>query len=202
MKEIEIKIKLEDRDALIKKVESLGGQKIIKDEGMAYDVMYDDNEHNYATGNKTGKLLRLRKAPYGNRLTYKEKLSETDHEHLLQRTEIEVSVSDFEKMDLILKNLGFTPVAIKEKYNMHYRLDGFVLEFHRLPFLGDFLEIEGEEIELQKILPKLGLTMDQGINKGYYKLFAEYCAENNLPNKTPCTFEEEQKVKNQITDNR
>lgn len=194
MQEIEIKIKIDDREVLIKKVESLGGQKIIEDEGVAVDIMYDDKEHHFVAGNEKGKHLRLRQAPYGNRLTYKEKLSDTDHEHLLQRKEIEVSVSDFEKTDLILKSLGFFQVAIKEKYVIDYKLDGFVLEFHRLPFLGDFLEIEGEEKELENIITKLGLYMNQGINKGYFKIFSEYCEKNNLPKDTPCTFEKEKEI--------
>jgi predicted adenylyl cyclase CyaB len=194
MTEIEIKIQIENRDALIQKVESLGGQKIVQDEGIVFDIMYDDKDNNFILGNKIGKHLRLRKAPYGNRLTYKEMLSEKMHTNLLERTEIEVSVSDFEKTDLILKNLGFVQVATKEKYVLDYKLDGFVLEFHRLPFLGDFLEIEASENDLEQIVPKLGFQMSQGINQGYSMIFSEYCRKNNLSQDTPLTFETEKKI--------
>jgi adenylate cyclase, class 2 len=193
MKEIEIKIKLDDREALIKKVEELGGKRVIEDEGLVYDVLYNNAAGDFNSGNYQGKHLRLRRAPYGNRLTYKEKNNDKEHHFLLNRTEIEVGVGDFEKTDLILQKLGFFPHRYKEKQNVEYQLDGFRLEFHKMPFLGNFLEIEAEESELKKILPKLGLKIEQGINQGYHKLFYEYCEQHGWSIETPMTFEEEKK---------
>lgn len=192
MKEIEIKIKLAERAALEKKVLDLGAQKLAAEEGIEHDIMYNNSAGEFYFGNPRGKHLRLRRAPYGNLLTYKEN-PESRHEYLLQRTEIQTKVESFETADLILRKLGFFPYTVKEKHSTKYRLDGFVLEFHRLPFLGEFLEIEGEEIELKKILPKLGLKLEQGINRGYNRLFYEYCQKQGWPVTTPLTFEQEAK---------
>ena len=101
-------------------------------------------------------------------------------------------------MDLIIKKLGFFPHREKEKKFKDYLLDGLKIEFHTLPFLGEFIEIESTDRDhLTKILNQLGLGISMGINRDYSTLFAEYCKKNNLPKDTPCTFEEEQKISNQ-----
>lgn len=188
-RELEIKIKLDDRQALIKKAEGLGARKL--DEGIEFDIMYNDAAGSCDFDNPKGKHLRLRKAPYGNLLTYKEKGPR--HEHLLDRTEIQTPVSDYEAMDQILQKLGFYHFRVKEKHTAKYQLDGFVLEFHKLPFLGDFLEIEAGEQELTDILSKLGLNIKQGINKGYSILFRDFCRVKGLPEDIPQTFDEAKK---------
>ena len=192
MKEIEIKIKIDDRAGLIKRIEMLGGKKILGDEGLVSDIMYNNLSGDFDVGNKKGRHLRLRKAPFGNRLTYKEKLDGKKHAYLLKRTEIETAVEDVEKTDLILIKLGFVHYLVREKLILDYSLDGFRLEFHTLPFLGEFLEIEAEEKELTRILQKLGLEITQGINKGYHQLFSEYCKKHGWQPETPLTFEQEQ----------
>jgi predicted adenylyl cyclase CyaB len=187
-REIEIKIKLDDAAALIKKVEGLGAKQV--SEHNEYDVMYDDNSGNFKTGYPEKKQLRLRRTEKGNLLTYKEPI-DVEHKYLLQRIEIQTHVEDFEIMDAILKKIGFNPYKVKEKVAVHYDLDGVILQFHKLPFLGDFLEIEAEEKELREFLPKIGLSFEQGINKSYNALFKDYCKEKNWPLDTPLTFEEE-----------
>ena len=191
MKEIEIKIKLDDPTGLMRKVEKLGGKKM--GQYHEHDVMYDNASGNFNTGYPESKQLRLRKSEEGNFLTYKEKLKGEEHNHILQRTEIETTVEDFETMDTILKRLGFRPYKVKEKIAIDYTLDGFTVEFHKLPFLGDFLEIEASEKQLEEFLPKLGLAIDQGINKSYNSLFDDYCKQHGLPQGSQLTFEEEKK---------
>lgn len=190
MKEIEIKIKLDDRDALIKKVEDLGGKLI--DQGTQYDVIYDDGKGFY----DAPKVLRLRKLNNLNILTYKEKLPHSIDSNLLQRVEIQTEVKDYEQTDQIIKRLGFFPHRVKEKSFFDYLLDELKIEFHTVAFLGDFLEIETENIgKLNVLLKKLGLEMTMGINRDYGTLFAEYCQKNNLPLDTPCTFEKEAELR-------
>ena len=186
--EIEIKIKLPDAEALKKKVEALGGKKSL--EGLEYDVMYERKDGNFFHEHKT---LRLRKHPKGNLLTYKERMPDRNHSNLLERTEIQTWVTDYEATDQILQKLGYAPYRIKEKYCVHYELDGFEIEFHRLPMLGDFVEIEAEEEKLKMILDKLGLKMEQGINKDYSSLYFDYCKANGMSLDAPNTFEEEKK---------
>ncbi len=194
-KEIEIKIKLEDAASLKQKVLSLGGKKI--EEGDQLDVMYDDGNGFFEgrPGQAPPKVLRLRRNPEDNRLTYKEIIPELAHEHMLQRIEIETKVDNYEAMDEIIRKLGFVPYRIKEKYFENFELDGFKLEFHKLPFIGDYLEIEAEEEKLITILPSLNLTIQDGVNKDYTQLHYDFCESHGLGIETPQTFEEEKKFK-------
>lgn len=193
MKEIEIKIKLDDSQALMKKAENLGAVKV--SEGLEHDVMFSNNTDEFKSDEQTvaKKVLRLRKSPNGNYLTLKMK-PESEHKYLLVREEIETKVDDFDKADLIIQKLGFEPFRIKEKITVKYNLDGFVLEFHKLPFLGNFLEIEAEEEKLKFFLPKIGLSLQQGITSPYTHLFYDYCQEHGLSIETPQTFEEEKRL--------
>ncbi len=187
MKEIEIKIKLDDSAALMKKVESLGGKKIY--EGLEHDVMYDDGKGFF----DDERVLRLRKTPNGNLLTYKEKELGDESANLLKRTEIQTEVKDYEATDALIRKLGFVLYRIKEKLEIQYDLDGYVLQFQKLPFLGNFVEIEAEEEDLPKILSKIGFSMKDGINKNYSKLFFDFCDQNDMNHDIPQTFEEEKK---------
>ena len=182
-REIEIKIKLTDAEALKKKVESLGGKKVSED--LEQDIYYDNDSGLY----DSGKVLRLRKLNNGNLLTVKD--PQEEHENLLIRGETQTSVADFDRMHEILQKLGFKEKYRKEKFSTHYLLDGMELLFHKLPFLGDFLEIEANEQALKNFLPRLGLSIEQGLNRGYHKLFMEYCKQQDWPENTPLTFEEE-----------
>lgn len=189
-KEIEIKIKLNDAEAVIGKALSLGAKFLPEESGFEKDVMYEKEGGNFFHEHKT---LRLRQTPFGNLLTYKEKLPEGKHKFLLQRLEIQTKFEDYEAMDKILGKLGYFPYKIKEKESAHYLLDGLKLEFHKMPFLGNFLEIEGEEERLKDVLKKLGLNFEQGINKDYSGLFFIFCDEHGIDKSTPQTFEEEKK---------
>lgn len=193
MKEIEIKLKITDSDGLVEKVLSLGGEKVFDD--LQKDVMYTNGSLQFQSYTKKApeRVLRLRRSNAGNLLTYKERL-EQEHEYLLERTEIETIVEGFEKMEMILGKLGFNPYRIKEKKRVKVKFDGMTLEFDTLPFIGTFLEIEGTEETIQKVLVKLGLSIEDGINRDYTQLFYDYCNEHDLNIETPQTFEEEAKL--------
>jgi predicted adenylyl cyclase CyaB len=184
MQEIEIKIKLDVSDSLIKKVEDMGGVKTY--ESLEHDVYYDNDSGFY----ESGQVFRLRTEAAGNLLTYKGPLK--DDPNLLQREEIQTYVTDEKAIKLIIERLGFRPKYVKEKKVTYYKLLGFQLEFHTVPFLGDFLEIENEEDKLREFLPTLGLSLRQGIPKGYHSLFEEYKREKGLPN-LELTFDEEKR---------
>lgn len=189
--EIEIKIKLNDAAGLRQKVIGMGAV-IVLPLTFEHDVMYDDGKGFF----DAPKVLRLRRYEDGQALlTYKELLSGKKHEHLLERTEIQVRVSDPVETDKIIRKLGFFPHRVKEKYAEVLRLDGFDIEFHKLPFIGDYMEIEATEDKLDKILPRLGFGIQDGINNDYTGLFEEFCEAAGIPSEVQQTFEEEAKYK-------
>ncbi len=191
--EIEIKIKVSGPEGLKKKILGLGGMPGIK--GEQHDTMYDDGKGFFeGTSSTPPRVLRLRKnLGLNNKLTYKELLPDLKHEFMLQRVEIETIVSDYDATDAIIKKLGFIPYRIKEKKYEDYELDGLRVEFHTLPFLGEFIEIEALEKELENFLPKIGFGIRDGINEDYTGLFEAFCTERALSKATPQTFEEEKK---------
>jgi predicted adenylyl cyclase CyaB len=181
--EIEIKIKLDDAEALKKKILELGGKKTY--ESLNQDTYFDNDAHFYESGN----VLRLRKEQKGTLFTFKGSLE--NDKSLLKREEIQTYVTDEQAIALILQRLGYWEKYKKEKKVEYYELDGFNLEFHVLPFLGNFLEIEAPEENLKNILGKLGLDLGQGIPKGYNSLFSDYKKSYNLPDDTQLTFDAE-----------
>lgn len=186
MQEIEIKIKLDDAEALKKKVQASGGKKLREE--LQHDVMYDDGKGFFDAEN----CLRLRFIPSeGWYLTLKNKPS--SHDYFLTRKELETKIDSGDVMDLILRDLGFTPYRIKEKQAIYYDLNGVHLRFDKMPFLGDFIEIETEEDKIKKIVGQLGLNLNQGTSKDYTTLFHEFLKTNGLPPEIPQTFEEEKK---------
>jgi adenylate cyclase class 2 len=190
MQEIEIKIKLDNPQALIDKVVSLGAEKII--EGSDYDILFTNSAGEFSAGNDGGKHLRLRKSTSGNYLTYKENIpGEKTSAYLLERTEIETKVENYEITKIILEKIGFTEINAKEKKYSKYKFNDVVVEFHKMPFLGDFLEIEATKKVLEDVLPLLGLSLEQGIDRGYFPLFEDYKKDKGLSANTPFTFEAE-----------
>lgn len=187
MQEIEIKLKIGDPETLFKKILGIGGIELKSKEGLERDVMYDDGRGFY----DYPKVLRLRTTSHGNFLTYKEKNEHSDRDSFLVRTELETQVGDAKITDQILSKLGFFPYRIKEKYRREISFDGLVIEFHKMPFIGDFIEVEGEKEGIKRLLSKLELDFNQGINKDYSALHYEFCDARGLSRETPMTFEAE-----------
>lgn len=187
--EIEIKIKISDPEQLYQKVISLGGKELKEKAGLETDVMYDDGKGFF----DAHKVLRIRTTDHGNLLTYKEKNQDSDKDNFMVRTEIQTGFDDSKAMHEIISKLGFVPHVTKQKIIRKVELDNLVVEFHKLPFIGDFIEIEGDKQEVVKLIEKFGLKESDGINKDYTALFFDYCDEHGLSHEIPQSFDEEAK---------
>jgi adenylate cyclase, class 2 len=122
------------------------------------------------------RVLRLRRDTEA-RLTYKD--PSKNERGVLSRTEIEITVEDFDKAKQFLEALGYQPVFYYEKYRTTYMLqlfEGFIhIMLDELPY-GNFIEIEGETIErIQEAANKLNLKWDTAIGKSYNALFEQLC---------------------------
>lgn len=184
-REIEIKIKIPNPEELKKKILDLGGKKTY--ESLNQDIYFDNSAGFYDSGH----VLRVRREQAGTLLTFKYPLE--PHKHLLQRGEIQTRVEDGKAVQELIEALGYKPKYTKEKIVEYFDLEGVQIEFHKVPFLGNFIEIEENEKNLDILLQKLGLDMSQGIPKGLHTLFEEYLQENNLPKDTEFSFAEEKK---------
>lgn len=171
--ETEVKIKVGDLHEIEDRLKAAGASLKA---GRVYErnVRYDD-----ASGSLTlsGRLLRLRQDTRA-RLTYKEP-GEITSTGALSRPELEVEVSDFETMDLLLHKLGYRVAWIYEKYRTTYELNGCEITLDELPF-GGFVEIEGESDTIEHVLAVIDLATAPRIPASYSELFFRLKAEHGL----------------------
>lgn len=160
--ETEVKIKVPDLEAIAGRIRAAGGALAVE-RVHERNVRYDD-----AGGTLTpaGRVLRLRR-DRDVRLTYKEPRAGDSG---MTRTELEVSVSDFETAHRILGALGFSPAWEYEKYRTTYRLGGCEIVLDETP-MGRFIEIEGDAAGIEAALNALQLDRARRISDSYSVLF-------------------------------
>lgn len=136
------------------------------------NIRYED-----AAGSLTpnGIVLRLRQDSRA-RLTYKGPAA-LDTPGLQSRFEAEVTVDDFDTMDLILRKLGFRFFMVYEKYRTTYSLEDTEIALDEMPF-GQFVEVEGQPDRIERMLEVLGLAGCHRLDKSYAQLFD--CVRANL----------------------
>ena len=163
-KEIEVKFYLLDFEQLQDKLRALGAV-LIQPRTYEYNLRFDTID-NLLTDNL--QLLRLRKDRV-NFLTYKGP-SKTE-EGVSERTEIEITVSDFQDTRSLLEALGYQVIMIYEKYRTVYKLSGTMVTLDEMPF-GSFVEIEGSDrATIQGVCQQLGLIWMKRILVSYTELF-------------------------------
>jgi len=179
-KEIELKLPLTNTQDIIDKLISL--EAIFISEVTQHDYLYDSP---FIDFKKKDEALRLRHEICEENekvfLTYKGPATFSSEGHKI-REEHEVEVSDFAKMQKILKGLRFENTAIVKKIRRTYRVNDIIIAVDSLPF-GDFIELEGDAKKSEIVRQKLGLGTVEPIKKGYIFLQMEWEGKNNPINK-------------------
>jgi adenylate cyclase class 2 len=130
-------------------------------------------------------VLRLRQDTEA-KLTYKG--SGKSEQGIVNRTEIEFAVSDFEKAKLFLEALGYQKILQYDKYRTTYELQDCHVMLDELPY-GNFVEIEGEDIaSIHSMAEKINLNMQAAISESYSALFEKVRQRMELK-LTDLTFE-------------
>lgn len=89
--------------------------------------------------------------------------------------ELEISVSDFENTNLILKELGYLPKAFQENKRCRYYLHNVEIDIDSWPMIPDYIEIEGQnEEEVYEIVKLLGYTKEDVTAKDVASIYKEY----------------------------
>lgn len=115
-----------------------------------------------------GRVLRLRQDTEA-KLTYKG--AGKSEKGIVNRTEIEFVVDDFEKAKLFLEVLGYQKLLQYDKYRTTYEFEDCHIMLDELPY-GNFVEIEGENTTaIHSAANKLGLNMQTAISESYSSLF-------------------------------
>lgn len=130
------------------------------------NVRYDDDDN---TLQQARQVLRLRR-DQRVRLTFKDESGERNESGVSSRYEAEVDVSDFDAMQAILERLGFHAFMIYEKYRTTYALEGAEVTLDEMPY-GSFVEIEGDEAAIDRVVERLNLHDARRMAAGYVTLF-------------------------------
>ncbi|MFQ3647453.1 MAG: class IV adenylate cyclase [Anaerolinea sp.] len=171
--ETELKLYTPDHAPIVQQMHALGA-RLVYPRVFERNVRYE-NAANSLTA--SGIVLRLRQDSRA-RLTYKD--GGTIHDGVLSRSELEVEVSDFHLMHLILERLGFHTALTYEKYRTTYEYYGAEIVVDELPY-GNFIEIEGDAPTIESIVQALGLQRAQRVAASYIDLFEQLKAALSLP---------------------
>jgi adenylate cyclase, class 2 len=174
--ETEVKIAVDSLEDIAGQLEAAGAT-LVRARVYENNVRYENADE---TLTPNGIVLRLRQDDTA-RLTYKAPPSADSDlpDDVLTRFEAEVTVDDFDVMDLILQRLGFHPSVVYEKYRTTYQLGEAEIVLDEMPF-GSFIEVEGTEPAIKATLATLGLSGAPRILASYMELFDRVKAAHDL----------------------
>lgn len=165
-KEIEIKFRVPDLRALARRLRA-AGFRLVTPRTHEMNTLYDLPG---AVLRARKELLRLRKYGVEWKLTHKSGSQKARH---ASRIELETSVGDGKKMDLILRALGYAPSFRYEKFRAEWSDGKGQVVVDETP-IGNFCEIEGKSKWIDATAKKLGVSAADYITKNYATLFAEW----------------------------
>ena len=162
--EIEIKVRVGALPPWHEKLLGLGAD-VLSPRALERNLVFDTPENLLR---EQGHLLRLRRQEARCTLTMKMP-AQRDSAYKV-REEIELEVSDFSAMEMILLRIGLRPFFAYEKYREVLRMDGVRIMLDETP-IGNFLEIEGEPAAIDTAAAGLGFSRSDYITDSYYLLF-------------------------------
>lgn len=194
-KETEIKLRVGDVKGLARKVKKLGGKTVGSGGGRVHElnVIFDTPEGGLA---KHGQLLRIRTetklAKGGGRrilVTFKQPMVRGVDDaggRFKVREETELEVGDGGALTKIFEGLGMRGWFSYEKYRTTWKLEAnarwakrLLIEVDETP-IGNFVELEGPEVAIDRAAEELGFERKDYVVKNYLTLYAEDCRRRGV----------------------
>ena len=89
--------------------------------------------------------------------------------------ELEVVVDDFEKTNLLLNELGYSPKGYQENRRVQYDYNGTEIDIDFWPMIPTYLEIEGNsEEEVYNVVKLLDFDKNDVTTEGVEKIYLNY----------------------------
>lgn len=164
-REVEIKFKVDDLQAIVQRLESLGFTRATE-RTHEMNTLYDVPGGRLR---RRGALLRVRQYGPKGTVTYKDRSVVGQARHKSRR-EIETGVQDGRALATILENVGFEPSFAYEKYRSEWTDGAGHVVLDETP-IGDFGEIEGPPHWIDQVADRLGIPKRQYITSSYAELF-------------------------------
>jgi len=175
-KEIEIKIKVENHDAILTKLKSVNAEQVTR---LFETNIFVDTSKGKLAGRDSGVRLRseLNESTGEARVVWTFK-GPREESAMKIREEIEVEVSDLDSALEILAKIGLRERLRFEKRRERWRLNDCLIELDELPTLGYFVEIEGPtEQAILATQKELGLDESTIEPRGYAAMVAKHLAK-------------------------
>ncbi|MBN1386059.1 class IV adenylate cyclase [Candidatus Woesearchaeota archaeon] len=182
MKETETKFQLQDPGAMRQKLLSIGFKS--KGRHLQVNRKFNDKDDNF--GPHKGRLLRIRVA---DKCTLTSKAGKSVEKNIKTLDEYETEISDPEKTEKILNMLGFHLDEVMEKYREAFQKRDVEVVIDEVPFLGAWMEIEGDHESIERTAEELGLDMKDAISSSYGTLWRGYKEKHKIDIRD-CTFGE------------
>ncbi len=163
--DIEYEVRVLDINStdFIKNLENMGAQ--FKGDFIQKRYVYDFKPVN------SKKWIRLRTNGYKTTLTIKNIISS----EIDGTKETEIEVSDFEKCNLILKELGYIPRSYQENRRIQYDLNGVEIDIDFWPLIPTYAEIEGScEDAVYNVLSLLGYDKNDVTSLDVDSIYLKY----------------------------
>lgn len=173
--EVEIKLKIRDRQALAAKLTELGFRpgRLLRET----DVYFRAKHHDFAERDEALRVRETEDLETGEKtaqLNFKgPKLDDAS----MTRREMETNVGDGGTVRAILEQIGFTPVIPVEKVRNYFHRGRLTACVDQVTGLGEFLELEilteSEEgrsaalTEIEEVLRQIGHSMEDTIRISY-----------------------------------
>jgi adenylate cyclase class 2 len=177
--EIEAKMRLTDRDAMIHRLEGLGARLIARIE--EHNIFYDTHDGELKSSDR-GLRVRMEshhtKGSPAYQVTYITHKGPRAHGKLKSRSETEVIVDNPDDASALLHALGYHRKLAFEKRRTRYELDSCRVELDELPHIGHYVEIEGpSEAAVNAVRDKLGLASTPIIKASYIAMLTDHLGD-------------------------
>ncbi|HKY06225.1 MAG TPA: class IV adenylate cyclase [Blastocatellia bacterium] len=175
--EKEVKLACDDLD----RIRNAGFDlRLIKERHFEDNILLDSDDDRLLS---QGAALRIRTVGGRGLVTYKGVVRAGDSPVKI-REELESEATEPERVREIFDRLGYRPSFRYQKYRTVYALllDGSELEvtFDELP-IGNFIEIEGDEEKIERVLEAVGFSEGDIIRESYPELQAALCKARGVP---------------------
>ena len=118
-----------------------------------------------------GKWIRLRTNGEKTTLTIKNLVTSK----IDGTQELEIVVDDFDKTNMVLRELGYIPKGYQENRRIQYSLNGVEIDIDSWPMIPTYLEIEGSsEEDVYKTLELLGYKREDCTTKDVQRIYLDY----------------------------
>lgn len=180
--EVEIKLKICDKNRLIESLRDVGFQQ--GDLVSESDIYYTSRHHDFEKLDEALRIRSIQNLSTGEKssvITFKGAKTDSCS---MTRKELETEVGDPKIAREILESIGFTPVPSVEKERHYFYMQNITACVDRVKNLGDYLELEKmvdveEEKtealqELEEVLQRLGYSMEDTTRTSYLSMLMKH----------------------------